>query len=176
MRLLKSLNSHILIDFRLFLTGAIIAMPGIEIVGVSASYLPCFFALVLIPKFISKIPTVILALFSLGLMSFVTEIFNPTSSSFMSTRYRSVTNQINTKFASSIQSENIVLWLKFSTALIGASVLVLYAYSRNSEAIILNGFLTGSLISVLIGFLTLMPGKVRLYNRLAWVEPIRLLE
>jgi len=159
MRLLKSLKSHILIDYRLFLAGAIIAMPGIEIVGISASYLPCFFALVLIPRFVRKIPTVILALFSLGFMSFVTEIFIPTSSSFMSSRYRSATNQINTKFASSIQSENFVLWLKFSTALIGATVLVLYAYSRNSEDIILSGFLTGSLISVLIGFLTLKPGE-----------------
>lgn len=159
MRLLKSLKSNSLSDCRFFLAGAIIAMPGIEIVGISASYLPCFFALVLIPRFVSQVPRVILGLFSLGCMSFVVEIFIPTSSSFMSSRYRSVTNQINTKFASSIQSENFVLWLKFSTALIGATVLVLYAYSRNSEDIILSGFLTGSLVSVLIGFLTLKPGE-----------------
>lgn len=136
-----------------------IATPGIEISGVSASYLPCFLALIVTPKFLHRIPRVILFLFCSGFIAFIVEVFKPTSSNFMSNRYRSITNQINTKFASSVETENLILWMKFSTALIGGLVLLIYAYSRNADNVIVSGFLFGSLVSVIVSFLTLEPGE-----------------
>lgn len=159
MKLLKRPNSHILRDFLLFFASALFAMPGVEIGGISASYIPCCIALIMTPNLLSRIPRVILILFSLASISFVFEIFKPTSLSFMGSRYRSIANQINSKFATSIESENLILWMKFSLALIGGIVLVIYAYSCAAESVIVRGFLTGSVISVLVGFLTLKPGE-----------------
>lgn len=159
MRSSKRLNNHIFRNHLVFLSGALIAMPGVEISGISASYLPCFLAIIFTPKFVLRIPKVILFLFGSSLLAFTIEVFKPTSSNFMSSRYRSLTNQINTKFASSIETENFVLWMKFSTALIGGIILLIYAYSRNADKVIVIGFLFGSTISVLVGFLTLKPGE-----------------
>ena len=142
-----------------FIVGALLAMPGLEIAGVSISYFPSFIAFLLMPKYISIIPRMIITTFVLAFISFTFEIFNPTTLIYMNSRYRSVTNQINTKFATSIQSENTVLWFKFSTALIGGTLIALLAYSRSLEHIVIKGFLSGSVVSVLVGILTLKPGE-----------------
>jgi len=143
----------------IFFAGVLLAIPGVEINGISVSYLPCFLALLVTPKFVKRIPKVILYLFGSSFIVFVIEVFQPTPSNYMSSRFRSITNQINTKFASSIETENLILWMKFSTALIGGLVLLIYAYSHFADNVIVSGFLFGSLTSVIVGFLTLKPGE-----------------
>lgn len=159
MRSSKKSYNYIFRNSLVFFAGALIAMPGLEISGISASYLPCFLALIVTPRFLHRIPRVILFLFGSGCIAFIIEVLKPTSPNFMSSRYRSITNQINTKFASSIESENLILWMKFSTALIGGLVLLIVAYSRGAEKVIVSGFLFGSVVSVMVGFFTLKPGE-----------------
>jgi hypothetical protein len=141
------------------ISGAIIAMPGLEFSGVSISYLPCFLALFLLPRITQDFPKTIIALFILGFTSLSLEFFFPTSQSFLSGRFRTATNLINTKFAISVQNENLILWLKFSIALLGGVVIATYAYRKSVQSDLVNGFLTGSLISVLYSFFTLKPGE-----------------
>jgi hypothetical protein len=141
------------------LIGCIFAVPEMEIIGVSFSYLPCFFALPLILLGNHYLPKVVLLLFTLGTVSLSSEILFPTSPNYLGSRYRSVTNQINTKFANSIMTENFVLWLKFSTALLGGVALVFFAYMRFARRELVNGFLLGSSISVIVSFFTLEPGE-----------------
>jgi len=141
------------------ISGAIIAMPGLEVVGVSISYVPCFLALFSLPRIIQDFPKIIIALFTLGLTSLSLEYLFPTSQSFLSGRFRTGTNLINTKFAISVQNENLILWLKFSIALLGGVAISTYAYRKAVQLDLVNGFLTGALISVVYSFFSLKPGE-----------------
>jgi hypothetical protein len=98
-------------------------------------------------------------LFSIGFISLVSEFLFPTSDKYLVGRYRSVTNQINTKFASTVEAENFILWLKFSVALMGGVAIISYAYRKNKQALLIYGFILGSLASVLNCVLTLKPGE-----------------
>jgi hypothetical protein len=139
--------------------GAILAMPGIEIQGISLSYIPCFFAIMTIPKLSNHFPASVKLLFALGFLSLVSEFLFPTSDNYLVGRYRSITNQINTKFASTTEAENFILWLKFSVALMGGVAIISYAYKKNKQALLVQGFILGSLTSVLNCVLTLKPGE-----------------
>ena len=141
------------------LTGATLAMPGIQVNGISLSYFPSFFAIISMPQIIAIFPKGVNLLFGIGFLSFVFEFFSPTDQNFLANRFRSTTNQITTKFASSTEGENIVLWLKFSIALLGGVAITSYAYKKFREITLFKGFLLGSLVSVGISLMTLKPGE-----------------
>ena len=141
------------------ISGAIIAMPGLEFGGFSISYVPCFLALLMLPRITQDFPKPIIALFTLGFTSLSLEFFFPTSESFLSGRFRTTTNHINTKFAISVQNENLILWLKFSIALLGGVAIATYAYRKSVQSDLVNGFLTGALISAVYSFFSLKTGE-----------------
>ena len=143
----------------MWLIGAVFAMPGMGIGGLSLSYLPCFFVLPFLPKAARYFPKGIVYTLALSVASLISEIFFPTKLSYLENRYRALTNQINTKFATTVESENLILWLKFSVALFGGVIIVTLAYSWALEANLIKGFLMGSTLSVITSLFTLKPGE-----------------
>jgi hypothetical protein len=139
--------------------GASFAIPGIEIFGISLGYFPCFFVLPLIVVQKYYLPRIVVILFTLSVASFLSELISPTSPAYIVSRYRSISNQISTKFANSVMTEDFVVWFRFSTALLGGVTLVLVAYNNFVRHELVNGFILGASISVIVSFFTLKPGE-----------------
>ncbi len=142
--------------YAIFLAGLMLAVPGVLVGGMSISYLPVIFCFIFFPRYSQVLPIPLKFLTVSIALVFTLEVFAKTSDAYMNSRYMAPGNILNTKFADSISAQNSILGVKFLLSTLGTFLLVISVGKLLS--FLLSGFIFGSALSTVSGFLTLTQG------------------